>query len=305
MRSRFSPSRGLEVGRSVRPARLRLLAAASLWLLVSTAAWSEPAPEAGRRDANCVRSQFRVVLDIGHTAEAPGAKSARGVSEYEFNAQLGRRLEKALLDAGFDKTVLLITAGPARRGLYSRVKRANKAPAHLLVSIHHDSVPEQFKQDWEYGGVQHRFSDQFKGHSIFVSNDNPDRKGSLLFGRLLGKQLKQRGLQYTPHYTEAFMGSRRRQLLDAEAGVYRFDQLIVLRATRMPAVLFEAGSIINRDEELKAGSGERQRLISDAAVEAIAAFCDARSPARRRSASVASAGRDTPIETVAPSANPQ
>jgi N-acetylmuramoyl-L-alanine amidase. len=46
------------------------------------------------------------------------------------------------------------------------------------------------------------------------------------------------------------MGSRRRLLVDPEAGVYRYDQLIVLRQTHVPAVLLEAGSIINRNEEL-------------------------------------------------------
>ena len=42
------------------------------------------------------------------------------------------------------------------------------------------------------------------------------------------------------------MGHRRRILVDAEDGVYRYDQLIVLRQTKMPAVLLEAGSIVNR-----------------------------------------------------------
>jgi N-acetylmuramoyl-L-alanine amidase len=45
------------------------------------------------------------------------------------------------------------------------------------------------------------------------------------------------------------MGHRRRKLVDATAGVYRYDQLIVLRRTRMPAVLLEAGSIVDRQEE--------------------------------------------------------
>lgn len=276
-------------GRSCLQRVLLCLAASNILLLgAGSNTGANASVETLSQNRNCARSEFRIVLDVGHTPEVPGARSARGVPEYEFNIELGRRMEKALVDAGYRKTVLLLTTGPARRGLYGRVKRANKARANLLISIHHDSVPEQFKQDWEYGGVQHRFSDQFKGHSIFISNDNADRKGSLLFGRMLGYQLKQRGLQYTPHYTESFMGRRRRQLLDAEAGVYRFDQLIVLRATRMPAVLLEAGSIIDRDEELKAGSGQRQTLISEAVVDAVAAFCALRSPARRRAGTSAS-----------------
>jgi N-acetylmuramoyl-L-alanine amidase len=50
------------------------------------------------------------------------------------------------------------------------------------------------------------------------------------------------------------MGHYRRELIDADAGVYRFDQLVVLKMTRMPAVLIEAGSIINRPEELELGT---------------------------------------------------
>ena len=45
------------------------------------------------------------------------------------------------------------------------------------------------------------------------------------------------------------MGRYRHELIDAEAGVYRYDHLIVLHAVHMPTVLLEAGSIINRQEE--------------------------------------------------------
>jgi N-acetylmuramoyl-L-alanine amidase len=73
------------------------------------------------------------------------------------------------------------------------------------------------------------------------------------------------------------MGHRRRQLVDAEAGVYRYDQLVVLRETHMPAVLLEAGSIVNRDEELLLTTPEHQSLIADSVVEAIEKFCAKRS----------------------------
>ena len=58
------------------------------------------------------------------------------------------------------------------------------------------------------------------------------------------------------------MGHYQHPLLNKETGVYSYDQLIVLRKTRMPAVLLEAGSIINRDEELKMDSAERRDIIS-------------------------------------------
>ena len=64
---------------------------------------------------------------------------------------------------------------------------------------------------------------------------------------------------------------------DADAGVYRFDQLVVLRMTRMPAVLLEAGSIIHRDEELKLLAPERRALIMESVVDAVTSFCTLRS----------------------------
>jgi N-acetylmuramoyl-L-alanine amidase len=150
-----------------------------------------------------------------------------------------------------------------------RIKRANDLGADLFLSIHHDSVPDKFLEKWEFEGEEHGFSDRFNGHSIFISYDNSDLAGSLLFARMLGSQLRKRGLQYTPHYTDRIMGHRQRLLIDAQVGVYRYDQLLVLRDTDMPAVLLEAGSIINREEELRMGSVERQALISAAVTDAI------------------------------------
>jgi N-acetylmuramoyl-L-alanine amidase len=247
-------------------------------LLAPSAVWAQGTSPQKSDNSNCDRAQFRVIVDVGHTAEVPGARSARGVSEYEFNLRLARLIERNLREAGFGKTVLLITPGPARRSLFERVESANKSPAHLFLSVHHDSVPNSFLEKWEYEGTEHGFSDRFKGHSIFISYDNGDPQGSFLFARLLGNQLKSRGLQYTPHYTEPFMGYRQRELIDAKAGVYRYDQLIVLKDTRMPAVLLEAGSIINRNEELLLAGPERQSLISAAVTEAVEKFCAARLP---------------------------
>src|SRR5262249_39168937 len=74
------------------------------------------------------------------------------------------------------------------------------------------------------------------------------------------------------------MGHRQRLLVDAKLGVYRYDQLIVLRTTQMPAVLLEAGSIINRSEELVMNSPERHSLIGAAVTDAVDGFFAIRRP---------------------------
>jgi len=228
----------------------------------------KPAPK-------CERSHFRVVLDVGHSAEAPGAISARGLTEYGFNLRLAKQIDRSLVVAGFDKTVLMITGGNAKRTLYLRMARANKLSADLLLSIHHDSVPDKFYKKWEFNGEPHIYNDEFKGYSIFVSDGNAESGTSLAFANILGAQLRARGLQYTPHYAEAFMGHNQHPLLDAITGVYRYDTLFVLKNAHMPAALLEAGSIVNRDEELALETPERQQLIGAAVVAAVDSFCAA------------------------------
>src|SRR6202007_654721 len=120
------------------------------------------------------------------------------------------------------------------------------------------------------------FSDRFGGYSVFVSRNNPDFKTSLAFAELIGKEMKAQGLQYARQYTQAIMGRYQHPLLNKETGVYSYDDLVVLKSTRMPAVLLEAGSIINRDEELKMDSPERQEIISNAVAAAIKDYCDPR-----------------------------
>ena len=265
---------------------LRLLSATGLGAILAAAAClpagSEPALAEGAKDGACVPAAFRVILDVGHTAGVPGALSARGVTEYSFNMQLADAIRQALLDAGFDQTTKLITAAAPWRGLFQRAVRANGAHADLFIAIHHDSVPDHLAETWDYEGHKNQYSDRFSGYAIFVSNANGDRSGSLAFGHLLGMQLQKEGLHYTPHYTLPIMKRFRHELLDSEAGVYRYDHLVVLRNTRMPAVLLEAGSIVNRQEELELGTPERRLAIAKAVTAAVTDFCAARSPAAVR-----------------------
>jgi N-acetylmuramoyl-L-alanine amidase len=267
----------------------------------------EPAGAAAKPAAtSCQRSAFRVVVDVGHTLDVPGAISARGVSEYAFNLQLAQDIKQKLNDAGFGAAILLITDKAPPEGLIERAIKANSIPADLFIAIHHDSVPDNLLQTWEYEGQENHFNDDYPGYAIFISNDNADRSGSLLFGRLLGEELQARGLQYTPHYTLPLMGHRRRELVDAKAGVYRYDELIVLRMTRMPAVLLEAGSIVNRQEELQLASPERRALTSASVVAAVEKFCAARTRpvAARAAAPPPSARRVNPGPAQQPALTP-
>jgi N-acetylmuramoyl-L-alanine amidase len=227
-------------------------------------------------EATCDPAKFRIVLDVGHTAKSEGASSARNVPEFDFNLRLAKRIERKLKAEGFAETRLLVTEGKARPSLVKRVDAANNLHANLFLSIHHDSVPDKFLENWEFEGKKSHFSDRFSGYSVFVSRQNPDFKTSLAFAELVAGEMKAAGQQYARQYTQAIMGRYQHPLLNKETGLYSYDQLIVLKSTRMPAVLLEAGSIINRDEELKMDSAEYRDIVSSAVTMAVKEFCDPR-----------------------------
>jgi N-acetylmuramoyl-L-alanine amidase len=213
------------------------------------------------------------MLDVGHTVTSPGAASARGSTEYSFNLRLARRIEQELRDGGFARTTLLITEGDGRAQLLKRSKRANALAPDLLLSIHHDSVPQSYLEPWTHDEVQRAYSDRFNGFSVFVSRDAPKAKASLKFAKLLAHALIDRDLRFTLHYADTIK-SESRVLLDRSLGVYAFDELVVLYRSKVPAVLFEAGMIVNRDEELALSSAERQNAIAAAAHAAVVRFCE-------------------------------
>ena len=223
--------------------------------------------------AKCEPAKLKIVVDVGHTKQSDGAMSARDVPEYGFNLNLARRVVEKLKSEGFAETRLLITEGKARPSLIRRVASANGMRADLFLSIHHDSVPDKFKEKWEFEGKKLEYSDRFSGYSLFVSRENPYFETSLRLARLIGRELKAKDLKYADQYALPLMGRYRHDLLDKDVGIYRYDHLIVLMRTGMPAVLLEAGSIINRDEEVQMASPQRQDMITSSVATAFRRFC--------------------------------
>ena len=282
---------------------LRILALA---VMLAGTAWrpvraEDTATQHAADGGSCARSAFRVLIDVGHTITSPGPDSARGVPEYEFNLKLADVIAQSLHEAGFDKTVRLVTGGSRLTSLFRRVESANNLHGDLFISVHHDSVPDNLKETWQYEGKKYSYRDRFSGYAIFVSNDNADRAGSVAFGHSLGQELQKHGLSYTPHYTLPLMGRYRHELIDEEAGVYRYDHLIVLHTAHMPAVLLEAGSIVNRQEELELATPERRLIVADAVTAAVEDFCASRGQTIARSP----AGNPRSVIDTAPSQRPR
>jgi N-acetylmuramoyl-L-alanine amidase len=219
----------------------------------------------------CDAVTFPVVIDIGHSPSRPGAISATGRTEFEFNRDLAAAIEKQLLAGGYPVTVLHTESG----GLISRAARANRIHPRLVLSIHHDSVQPKYMEFWTVNGRIEHYSDRFHGWSLFVSRDNIQFDRSLSFATMLADALRTRGLPFSPHHAEP-IPHEHKTLLDPERGVFAYDGLVVLRQAQAPAILIEAGVIVNRDEERRAATPERRELIAESVAQALLQFCDFR-----------------------------
>ncbi|SDR16289.1 N-acetylmuramoyl-L-alanine amidase [Rhizobiales bacterium GAS113] len=225
----------------------------------------QPAPR------SCQPALFRVALDIGHDRAKPGAISATGVTEFEYNLSLGHAVIAGLRQAGFGAAFLVGESGTPQP-IERRTKIAMDAGAVLLVSLHHDSVQPRYLSEWTVDGRLQHYSDNFHGYSVFISGKNGHQQGSKEFAVLLGEALLGQGLTPSLHHAKKIPGENR-PLLDARLGVYRFNDLEVLKTASMPAVLLETGIIVNRKEEQEIRNGPYHKRIVAALVHAIRSFC--------------------------------
>lgn len=187
-----------------------------------------------------------LAIDVGHYLAKPGVISARCVTEFEYNLQLAREIEVALKHAGH-RTILIGGDGLSEE-LSKRAPRASGMD--LFISIHHDSVQPRFLSSWDQDGETLLYSDRFAGFSLFVSRLNSRMELSLICASAIGAAL--RGAGFTPsHYHADPIVGENRPFADEANGVHYFDNLAVLKTAGIPALLFEAGVIVNRDEELR------------------------------------------------------
>ena len=224
-----------------------------LWLVPVALWWLAPAALAAS-----------IAVDVGHYLAKPGVISARGVTEFEYNLRLAREVAGALRRAGHE-TVLIGDDGLAEN-LGARAPRANGMD--LLISIHHDSVQPRFLSSWEFGGETLLYSDHFSGYSLFVSRLNGHAGASLKCASAIGAALGGTGFTPSRYHADPIAGENR-PFADEANGVHYFDNLAVLKTAGVPALLFEAGVIVNRDEELRMRDPAVRNRIADAIVAAV------------------------------------
>lgn|GEM_PF-598829 len=210
---------------------------------------------------------LRVALDIGHSLSSPGALSARGIGEFEFNRNTAATFERMLRAAGAE--VIVINRDGSVTSLTKRPLIAGKAKADCFISVHHDSVNNKYKKTWDVDGETQEYADNFRGYSVFASQKNPLAQASRSLAVNIGAAIHETGLRPTMHHNEPIQGENR-PFIDRRTGVYEFSDLVVLKTSPIPAVLLECGVIVHREEEILVQQDWYQQALGSALVKALA-----------------------------------
>ena len=202
-----------------------------------------------------------MAVDVGHGVKDSGAISARGRSEFSFNQALAPVLQQALERRGI--VVRPVNYDGQIASLRARPEAA--AGADFFVSLHHDSLNANELETWQWEGQTLTYSDRYAGYSLYVSPKNPDTETSERCASAIGAMMRRAGFVPTRHHFP------KRAWADEANAVHFYDNLVVLYRTTLPAVLFEAAVIKQREEELLLQDPARMALMADAIATGITA----------------------------------
>lgn len=200
---------------------------------------------------------FELAIDVGHSSIQSGALSASCKKEYDYNKELTSFIAKKMVVLD-PKNKIESNVGSTKVTFEDRYNISKSK--NLFISIHHDSVMPQFITYNQHKCPQ---SNHAKGYSIFISRKNIDFQKSLYYAKKFSNSLKSAGLKPSLHHNENISGENR-ELIDKDLGIYVFDDLKVLKNSFSPAFLFEAGVIVNSDDEKMINSNHFKEIVSDA-----------------------------------------
>jgi N-acetylmuramoyl-L-alanine amidase len=193
-----------------------------------------------------------VVVDVGHYAAEPGVISAAGIPEFQYNLALAQEVKAELEKRRLAARLI------GERGDYAVLHHRTRDAqgADLFVSIHHDSVKESLLPR----------ADEFSGFSLFISGLNAKLEMSLACASAIGARLRAAGFVPSRYHADPVTGAPR-PFADEANGVHYYDNLAVARTATMPAVLVEAGVIVNREEESRMRDPQVRGRIAAAVAE--------------------------------------
>ena len=213
-----------------------------------------------------------IVLDSGHNPKGSslgvGAISLTGMPEVNYNDVFTQELYQLLIQKGYQ--VELTRPASDEKTLQERSNLANNHSHNkkaVFISIHHDSTQLANLRAIKAGDIDtYQTIRPIVGSSFHISRENGNYTGSLKLAKSIGNAFYV--IKRTPNLDHANSNYEKSlSLVDKKLGIYHHDKLVVLKTTKIPAVLIEIGVIVDKsDEAFIKDPKERQKLVQAVAL---------------------------------------
>jgi N-acetylmuramoyl-L-alanine amidase len=241
----------------------------------------ESAP--ARRDA---ARRITVAIDPGHGGEDPGAIGRRGTYEKHVALAISRKL-KAILDGDATVRPVLTRDDDYFVPLATRVQKARRAQADLLVSIHADAFREPKARGSSVFALSEngatsaaaRWLAQKENDADLIGGVNLDVRDPVLARTLLD-------LSQAAQINDSMKAGRHvlQELAEVNALHKREVEqagFAVLKAPDVPSILVETAFISNPDEELKLRDPRHQARYAESIADGIKRYFSRNPPLAR------------------------
>ena len=169
-----------------------------------------------KKNQNIKPEDRLIVVDPGHGGKDPGAISPNGTKEKDIVLTISKKLNEGLKAKGYN--TLMIRDEDFFVDKYERANIANINQADIFISIHANA----FKENPEVSGIEILYCP--------TSSNNSDQRNNYELAKIISEELI-KGL-----------GAKNRGLVKA-------PNTVVIRDTKMPAILIETGFLTNLEEE--------------------------------------------------------
>lgn len=226
-----------------------------------------PAPSKKQRD-------IVVVVDAGHGGEDPGAVGKRKTYEKHITLSIAKRLEQLIKREKGMKVVMTRTSDHFV-SLSQRVMIAQKAKAHLFISIHADAWTKPSAKGASVYALAERGATSSAARWLAKNQNEADLIGGANFkevDRRLQSVLVDMTTSWKINYSLE-LGHSVLQHLGKINTLHRrqVEQagFLVLKAPGIPSILVETAFISNPQEERKLKTASYQQKVADAILKGI------------------------------------
>jgi len=195
-----------------------------------------------------------VVIDPGHGGIDSGATGKDGLVEKDVTLKFGLELQKQL-NAGGKLQALMTRSSDAFLSLPERVAFAHKSRAGLFISVHADTV----RQDYVRGATVYTLSEDASDElaealaerenrsdilaGLALEDDTPDDVADILID-FAQREARNFSIRFAKSLVDDMRGK-----IALNGNPWRRASFKVLKAPEVPSVLLELGYLSNKDDE--------------------------------------------------------